>query len=124
VKFLFILLLLFAPLTGNSFSPPTGKEAKRIAKIEKDYGVHFVQAAEMTVSGKTTSFWAFLKENPDMIFLGYMFMVRENPTDRQVEDSMASAMACSCFDESILKRMLQSAAPQATPSSTPLGPQI
>lgn len=112
-----LLCIAVLPLQSQT-PPPKSKEDKRIARIaqiEKDYGVHFVQKAQVKVEGEVAEYWTFLKMDPQYSFQGYPFMVPANAPDKKVQEAIASALCCAAFYETFIERM-KSAKPEATPS--------
>jgi hypothetical protein len=116
-----LLCILGSPLIASTPSPNATKQGeKRIAEIEKDFDVKFVQKSLVSLGGQETEFWVFLKMDPTSYsFKGYPFMVRAGAKDVKVQDAIASALCCASFYEEFLKRM-RDAKPKETPSGLQL----
>ncbi len=93
---------------------PDGKSGKRIDKIEKDFGVTFIQTAEFAAAGKKSPCWIFGHPRGDNSPV-YAFATPVNPTDAQIVSCMISSDATArCYLDLIKKLMPQ---PRPTPAN-------
>lgn len=121
MKILLLLALVFAtPLLaldqpGAKSVKPEGKSGKRIDQIEKDFGVKFVQVAQVSVGGKKASLWVFAHSSDESAPV-YAFSTPENPTDTVVQNCMASSNYTALFYLYMIKSM-KDAQPTPTPTN-------
>jgi hypothetical protein len=108
VKILLFILLLSPFWARADDHKPNAKEAARIAKIEKDYDVHFVQVIGAASEGVETVYWAFVKMAPGSSFLAFPFAVPANANDQSVTRAIVSSMQTVQFYEFMIKKEKES----------------